>query len=255
MAMTSLCLCENSQLQNLCTVFSTLKITSLCPQCMQGGLSKLGAIICTFFPQILTTISLLVIVVVDAAAVAVVVVVVVVVFDTGFLPLGDAVMIPISCPTVCLAGDVITMSSGLWLLGNNLGLDQTGVFLSNFAINAVACCKNREYKPLVMSLHKNFIRVPKEKIYLLLVQILLQGLFVWSVLALMGSLLLLSAWLVHKHHLHHHRSHYGLLAQPHLHCSGMESRFLLLHLWTEIQNMNGVAFIGFYAFHAHNLYG
>ena len=40
MAMTSLCWCENSQLQNLSTVFSPLKITSLCPQCMQGGLSK-----------------------------------------------------------------------------------------------------------------------------------------------------------------------------------------------------------------------
>ena len=71
---------------------------------------------------------------------------------------------PISHPTVCLVGDVTTMSSGLWLLGNNLGLDQTGVFLSNFATNTVACCKNREYKPLVMSLHKNFIRVPKENI-------------------------------------------------------------------------------------------
>ena len=100
----------------------------------------------------------------DAVAVVVVVVVVVVVFDdTGFVPLGDTVMIPISHPTVCLVGDVTTMSSGLWLLGNNLGLDRTGVFLSNFAINAMACCKNREYKPLVMSLHKNVIRVPKEK--------------------------------------------------------------------------------------------
>ena len=68
----------------------------------------------TFFSQILTTISLLVIFVVDAAAVAVVVVVVVVVFDdTGFVPLGDTVMIPISHPTVCLVGDVTTMSSGL----------------------------------------------------------------------------------------------------------------------------------------------
>ena len=90
--------------------------------------------ICTFFSQILTTISLLVIIVVDAAAVAVVVVVVVVVFDTGFLPLGDAVMIPISHPTVHLVGDVIMMSSGLQLLGNNLGLDRTGVFLSNFTV-------------------------------------------------------------------------------------------------------------------------
>ena len=189
----------------------------------------------TFFPRYLKTISLLVVIVVDAAAVAVVVVVVVVVFDIGFLPLGDAVMIPISHPTVHLVRDVITMSSGLRLLGNNLGLDQTGVFLSNFLTNTVACCKNREYKPLVMPLHKNFIRVPKEKIYLLLVQILLPGLFVWYVWALMESLLLLSAW--------------------HLHCSGRESRFLLLHLWTEIQNMNGVAFIGFYAFHVHNLYG
>ena len=77
----------------------------------------------TFFSQILTTISLLVIVVVDAAAVAVVVVVVVVVFDTGFLPLGDAVMILISHPTVHLVDDVIMMPSGLRLLGNNLGLD------------------------------------------------------------------------------------------------------------------------------------
>ena len=130
-----------------------------------------------------------------------------------------------------------------------------GVFLSKFVTNAVACGKNREYKPLVMSLHKNFIRVSKEKIYLLLVQILLQGLFVWSVWALMGSLLLLSAWLLCKHHLCHHRSHYGLLAQPHLHCSRRESRFLLLHLWTEIQNMNGVAFIGFDVFHVRTLYG
>ena len=162
-------------------------------------------------------------------------------------------MIPISHPTVHLVGNVIMMSSGLQLLGNNLGLDRTGVFLSNFMTNAVACCKNREYKPLVMSLHKNFIRVPKEKIYLLLVQILLPGLFVWSVWALMGSLLLLSAWHLNKHRLHHHHSRYGLLAQPHLHCSGRESRFLLLHLWTEIQNMNGVAFIGFYAFHICNL--
>ena len=120
--------------------------------------------ICTFFSQILTTISLLVIFVVDVAAVAMVVVVVVAVFDdTGFVPLGDTVMIPISRPTVCLVGNVTMMSSGLWLLGNNLGLDRTGVFLANFATNAVACCKNREYKPLVMSLHKNFIRVPKEK--------------------------------------------------------------------------------------------
>ena len=54
------------------------------------------------FSQILTTISLLVVIVVDTAAVAVVVVVVVVVFDTGFLPLGDAVMIPISRPIVHL---------------------------------------------------------------------------------------------------------------------------------------------------------
>ena len=73
------------------------------------------------FSQILATVSLLVVIVVDAAAVAVVVVVVVVVFDTGFLPLGDTVMIPISCPTVHLVGDVITMSSGLWLLGNISG--------------------------------------------------------------------------------------------------------------------------------------
>ena len=93
--------------------------------------------ICTFFSQILTTISLLVIVVVDAAAVAVVVVVVVVVFDTAFLPLGDAVMIPISCPTVHLVGDVIMMSSGLQLLGNNLGLDQTGVFLDRNIIHQI----------------------------------------------------------------------------------------------------------------------
>ena len=78
---------------------------------------------------------MLVVIVVDAA---VVVVVAVVVFDTGFLPLGDAVMIPILCSTVCLVGDVITMSSGLWLLGNNLGLDQTAVEMSNFATNAVA---------------------------------------------------------------------------------------------------------------------
>ena len=120
--------------------------------------------ICTFFSQILTTISLLVIFVVDAAAVAVVVVVVVAVFDdTGFVPLGDTVMITISCPTVYLVGNIIMMSSGLWLLGNNLGLDRIGVFLSNFTTNGVACCKNREYKQLVMSLHKNFIRVPNEK--------------------------------------------------------------------------------------------
>ena len=106
----------------------------------------------TFFSQILTTISLLVTFVVDAAAGAVVVVVVVVVFDdTGFVPLGDTVMIPISRSTVCLVGDITMMASRLWLLGNNLGLDRTGVFLSNFATNAVACCKNREYKPLVMS--------------------------------------------------------------------------------------------------------
>ena len=106
----------------------------------------------TFFPQILTTIFLLVVFVVNAAAVAVVVVVVVAVFDdTGFVPLGDTVMIPISHPTVCLVGDITMMSSGLWLLGNNLGLDRTGVFLSNFTTNAVACCKNREFKPLVLS--------------------------------------------------------------------------------------------------------
>ena len=76
----------------------------------------------TFFSQILKTISLLVIFVVDAAAVAVVVVVVVAVFDdTGFVPLEDTVMIPISHPIVCLVDDVTMMSSGLWLLGNNLG--------------------------------------------------------------------------------------------------------------------------------------
>ena len=75
-----------------------------------GTLNRIHA----FFSQILTTISLLVIFVVDAAAVVVVVVVVVVVFDdTGFVPLGDTVMIPISHPTVCLVGDVTTMLSGL----------------------------------------------------------------------------------------------------------------------------------------------
>ena len=81
----------------------------------------------------------------DAVAVEVVgVVVVVVVFDdTGFLPMGDTVMIPISHATVHLAGDVMTLSSGLWFLGNNLGLDQTGVFLSNFATNALACFEKR----------------------------------------------------------------------------------------------------------------